>query len=168
MSSSMPLHPLIAGALVTAIGIASSGCTTPRVTGPNFLALPANGESFEEFQQHDVTCRQYAAAQTDGQSLGQAPASGITGAAAGTGIGAAAGALLGSASGHAGAGAAIGAGTGLLAGSLLGDISGGKSAESTQSHYDASYTQCMIAKGERIQTPSPPSPQVIYRGPHIG
>src|SRR5262249_20161647 len=127
MSSSIREYPVITGALASAIGLTSavigltlSGCATQRVTGPDVMALPSQGEAFEAFEQHDVTCRQYATAQIGGQSPGQvATASGITGAAAGTGIGAAAGALLGSASGHAGTGAAIGAGTGLLAGGLL-------------------------------------------------
>lgn len=151
------------GLTLAAIGLTLSGCATERVTGPNVMALPAHGESFEEFQQQDTSCRQYAAAQTGGQSPGQAAAaSGVTGAVAGTGIGAAAGAMLGSASGQAGTGAAIGAGTGLLAGSLLGGVASTKAAESTQNHYDASYTQCMIAKGERIATPSSPPQRVIY------
>ena len=151
-------------ALTAAIAVTLSGCATQHVSAPNVMALPAQGEPFEVFQQHDVTCRQYAAAQTGGQSPGQASAaSGLAGAATGTGIGAAAGALLGSASGHAGTGAAIGAGSGLLAGSLLGSASGSRAAASMQSHYDTAYTQCMIAKGERIAPPTPASPQVVFR-----
>jgi hypothetical protein len=171
MSASIREFPVVNSTLATAIvlttaaiGSVLSGCATQRVTGPNVMALPAQGEPFEVFQQHEVTCRQYAAAQIGGTSPGQAAtANGIAGAAAGTGIGAAAGALLGSASGHAGTGAAIGAGTGLLAGSLLGGASGTKAAESTQNHYDAAYTQCMIAKGERVAPPAAAPPRVVYR-----
>ena len=164
MSLSFRENAVITGSLAAVVGLVLSGCATQRVTGPNVMALPAQGEPFEVFQQHDVTCRQYAAAQTGGQSPGQAAAaSGIAGAAAGTGIGAAAGALLGSASGHTGTGAAIGAGTGLLAGTLLGNASGSKAAESTQSHYDAAYTQCMIAKDERIAPPALPPARVVFR-----
>jgi len=161
---------LAAANSLAVLGLILSGCVTERVTQPNVVALPAQGEPFEVFQQHDDTCRHYAAAQTGGQSPGQAAASTVSGAAVGTGIGAAAGALLGSASGHAGNGAAIGAGTGLLAGSLLGGASGGKAAESTQAHYDAAYTQCMVGNGERMANPKPaaspiilrPTPTVIY------
>jgi hypothetical protein len=155
---------LVTGSLATVVGLVLSGCATQRMTEPNVVALPPQGEPFEVFQQHDVTCRQYAAAQVGGQSPGQAAAaSGVTSAAAGTGIGAAAGALLGSASGHAGTGAAIGAGTGLLAGSLFGSESGRNAAASKQSHYDTAYTQCMVAKGERIAPPNLPPPRVVFR-----
>ena len=164
MSLSFRECPVTTGSLAAVLGLILSGCATQRVTQPNVMALPAQGEPFEVFQQHDVTCRQYAAAQIGGQSPGQAAAASRIGSAAvGTGVGAAAGALLGSVSGHAGNGAAIGAGTGLLAGGLLGGASGRKAAESTQSHYDAAYTQCMVGNGERIATPSPPPPQVVYR-----
>jgi hypothetical protein len=164
MSLSFRENASIAGSLAAVVGIVLSGCATQRVTEPNVMALPSQGEPFEAFQQHDVTCRQYASARIGGQSPGQAAsASGLAAAAAGTGIGAAAGALLGSASGHAGTGAAIGAGSGLLAGSLLGSASGSKAAASTQSHYDAAYTQCMIAQGDRIAPPALPPPRVVFR-----
>jgi hypothetical protein len=137
------------------------------------MALPAKGEAFALFEQHDTTCRQYASTQTGGASPGRVAASnGVGGAVVGTGVGAAAGALLGSVSGHAGAGAAIGAGSGLLAGSLLGGARGRRSAESVQSRYNMSYTQCMIANGEDITPPqSPvyvaPYPSAVYVAPPV-
>ncbi|CAH2602275.1 Glycine zipper family protein [Rhodovastum atsumiense] len=150
-------------AIVTA-GVA--GCAAPAPLGPTVLAVPAKGENFTVFQQHDVTCRQYAAGQVGGQSPGQAAArSGVAGAAVGTGVGAAAGALIGSATGHAGAGAAIGAGGGLLAGTALGAGAGRNVAASTQSRYNNAYTQCMIANGEQIAPPAPPPPRVAYVAP---
>lgn len=133
---------------------------------PTAMALPAKGESFDLFQQHDSTCHAYAAGQTGGQTPGQSAAtSGIAGAVLGTGLGAGAGALLGSASGHAGRGAAMGAGTGLLAGSLLGGASGRRAAVATQDRYNIAYTQCMVANGEQIVPPAPPPVPVAYAPP---
>jgi hypothetical protein len=153
------------GLLSAAVGLALAGCATPRPAAPTVLALPAPGESFAVFQDHDGTCRQYAAAQIGGRSPQQQGAqSAVAGAAVGTGIGAAAGALLGSASGHAGNGAAVGAGTGLLAGSVLGSASGRSAAASAQNSYNMFYTQCMVSNGEHVEQPAPP-PAVVYRAP---
>ena len=160
----MPNNGRIVTIVSAILGLgALAGCVPPGPPSPTVLALPAPGENFALFQQHDETCRQYAAAQVGGQSPGQAAAkSGIAGAAVGTGLGAAVGALLGSVSGHAGAGAAIGAGSGLLAGGLVGSANGQESAASVQSHYDMAYTQCMVANGEKI---APSTPAVVYAAP---
>ncbi len=170
--SFLPEHRL--GAAAIAIGFTLSGCATPRPTGPTVMALPAQGEGFEVFQQHDITCRSYAAEQSGGKAPEQAAArNAVGGAVVGAGVGAAAGALIGSASGHAGNGAAIGAGSGLLAGTLLGSRSGRKAATSIQHQYNMAYTQCMVANGDRISQPAlrtrmvyrpaaPPAPAVIY------
>jgi hypothetical protein len=149
--------------VLAAVGLGLSGCaTTRKPAGPTVLALPAAGESFAVFQQHDATCRQYAAIQTGGQTPGQAAARDqVGGAVAGAGVGAAAGALIGSASGRAGNGAAIAAGSGLLAGSLLGAGRGRAAAASLQNSYNMSYTQCMVANGERVEQPAPRA--VAYR-----
>ena len=152
------------------LGLALTGCVAQGPATPSMLALPAPGESFPLFQQHDATCRAYASAQVGGETPGQANARSTAGGALlGTGIGAAAGALLGSASGHAGGGAAIGAGTGLLAGGLLGSAHGRDAAGSLQARYDQGYTQCMVANGERIAAPAAPvyaveiaPPPVVY------
>lgn len=145
--------------------IALTGCAAPGPTGPTVMALPAKGENFATFQQHDSSCQQYAASQTGGQSPGQAVEKhAIAGAALGTGIGAAAGALLGSASGHAGGGAAIGGGAGLLAGTLLGSAHGRNAAASLRERYNTSYTQCMVANGENIAPLAMPRP-VAYMAP---
>jgi len=166
---------LLVGSLAATIAFTLSGCATPRPTGPTVMALPKEGEGFDVFQQHDVTCRQYAATQTGDKSPQQAAArNAVGGAAVGAGMGAAAGALIGSASGHAGNGAAIGAGSGLLAGTLLGSASGRKAAASVQQQYNMAYTQCMMASGDRVSPPAqrrtrmvfrpgpPPPPAVIY------
>jgi hypothetical protein len=164
-----------AGILCAGLCIAVVGCAPRAPAGPTVMALPAKGEAFARFERHDATCRQYATTQTGGVSPGRgAASSGVGSAVIGTGVGAAAGALLGSVSGHAGAGAAIGAGSGLLAGSLLGGARGRRSAESVQSRYNMSYTQCMIANGEDIIPPTPPPtvyvapyPSAVYEAPPV-
>ena len=98
-----------------------TGCVVPPPSGPNVMALPPQGKSFEAFQREDIYCRQ-SAAQTSGagESAMQAQNNAVGSAVVGTAVGAAAGALIGSASGNAGAGAAVGAGAGLLVGSAAG------------------------------------------------
>jgi hypothetical protein len=160
-----PVESAAAGLAVgTALGVAAedayvpSPLIYPASAAPTVLALPAPGENFALFQQHDMTCRQYASAQIGGQSPGQAAAqSGLASAAV-------AGALLGAASGYAGNGAAIGAGTGLLAGSMVGSASGRSAARTAQSSYNVSYMQCMVANGEHVEQPAPP-PALVYRAP---
>jgi drug/metabolite transporter (DMT)-like permease len=68
-------------------------------------------------------------------------------------------AIIGSASGQAGSGAAIGAGTGLLFGSVAGADYAGFSSYQLQRQYDASYAQCMYARGNRVPA------RFVYRGP---
>ena len=165
---------LLVGSLAATIAFTLPGCATQRATGPTVVALPKQGESLEVFQQHDMTCRQYATTHSGGKTPQQAAARNAVGAAAvGAGVGAAAGALIGSASGHAGNGAAIGAGSGLLAGTLLGSASGRNAAASVQQQYNVAYTQCMMANGDRVSPstprrtrmvwhPTPPPPAVIY------
>jgi hypothetical protein len=86
----------------------------------------------------------------------------LGGALLGAGTGAAAGALIGSGSGHAGGGAALGGGVGLLAGTLFGSAHGRRGAPANQHRYDISYTQCMVANGERIAPPAPPAAALVY------
>lgn len=144
------------------------GCSAPGPMSPTVMALPAKGENFEVFQQHEASCRRYASTQTGGQSAGQqADKSAVASAVVGTGIGAAAGALFGSVTGHAGNGAAIGAGTGLLAGSVAGASRGRRAAASLQAQYNISYAQCMTANGEDVQAPErrvvyTPPPRIVY------
>ena len=125
------------------LALALAGCAAPRPASPSVLALPAPGEDWALFQQHDTTCRHYAAAQTGGQSPGQAAdRSGVAGAVVGTGIG---------------------AGAGLLGGSLVGAAKGREAAAGTQKHYDIAYSQCMVANGEKIAAPAPPpAPTIVY------
>jgi hypothetical protein len=129
--------------------LALSGCATfPE--GPSVRVLPGQGKSFEQFQEDDAACRQWA-----GQSIGVSPQETVnrdaaTGAIVGTAVGAGVGALLGAATGHAGAGAAIGAGSGLLVGTASGANAGNISGYEAQRRYDNTYVQCMYAKGNEV------------------
>lgn len=150
--------------LLTLAALALGACaSTPRQSrplSPTVLALPARGENFATFQRHDTTCRQYASNRAGGASPDKGAAEG---AAAGAAVGATAGALLGAASGEPGHGAEAGAGTGLLAGLLMGGARCRAHAAATQRSYDMAYTQCVIAQGDRIE--SPYAPRVIYAVP---
>lgn len=154
--------------LLALASLALTACASisrqPRPLSPTVLALPARGESFATFQQHDTTCRQYASNRVGVGSPGSTAAkSAVQGATAGAAVGAAAGALIGAASGQAGHGAEAGAGTGLLAGILMGGVRGRARAAAVQRSYDMAYTQCMIANGDRIEGPR--APRVIYAVP---
>ena len=115
------------------------------------MALPAKDKSFEQFQQDDATCQQFASTRIGNGSPQQAAnQSGVTSAAVGTVIGAAAGALIGAAAGDPAIGAAIGGGSGLLLGSGAGLSTAYASGTALQQRYDMAYTQCMAAKGENV------------------
>ena len=137
-------------------------------SGPSVMTLPGSNMSFDRFRADESECRQYAHEQLGGSSPRQASrASGLEGAAIGTGLGAAAGAAL-----AGGEGAAIGAGLGLLMGSLFGTSSATTSGYANQERYDNSYIQCMYAKGHRVpingkimNAPSNPSSRRITASP---
>lgn len=137
-------------ALVIA-ALALSACAIAPPSGPSVMALPAQGKSFEQFQQDDATCQQYASARIGNGSPQQAAnESGVGSAAIGTAVGAAAGALIGAAAGNPAAGAAIGGGSGLLLGSATGVSNAYASGAALQQRYDMAYIQCMSAKGESV------------------
>jgi hypothetical protein len=142
------------GPAVALLGILSlSACAVAPPTGPDVMVMPAQGKSFAEFQQDDTSCRQYASLQIGNGSPAQAATdSAVSSAAVGTLIGAAAGAALGAAAGNPGLGAAAGAGGGLLFGGAAGSNAARASGASLQQRYDASYVQCMAAKGESVPT----------------
>jgi outer membrane protein OmpA-like peptidoglycan-associated protein len=115
------------------------------------MSLPGTGKSFEQFENDDATCRQFAYNQMGGttaQQAGQEAA--VQSAVVGTVLGAAAGAAIGSATGDFGAGAAIGAGSGLIIGSAAGSGYAAGSYYEAQQRYDNAYLQCMYAKGNRV------------------
>lgn len=122
-----------------------TGCAS-LPNAPSVMVLPGSRMSFEQFQQDDYQCRQYASGRIGGTSANQVAAdSQIGSAVVGTAVGAAAGAALGG-----GSGAAIGAGTGLVAGSVVGVGEGRVAAYATQEGYDNAYVQCMYAQGHRV------------------
>ncbi|MCQ8104760.1 glycine zipper family protein [Methylomonas sp. SURF-2] len=121
-----------------------SGCAQ-MPSGPSVMALPGSRMSFEQFQQDDYVCQQYAAARVGATPNQAAADSGVGSAVVGAALGAAAGAALGG-----GGGAAIGAGTGLVAGSMVGLGEGREAAYATQDGYDNAYVQCMYGKGHRV------------------
>src|SRR5215470_8439018 len=131
--------------------LALDGCAIAPPTGPSVMALPAQGKSFEQFQQDVATCQQFASSRIgDGSPQQAANESGINSAAIGTIVGAAAGALIGAAAGNPAAGAAIGGGGGLLVGSASGVSNAYASGAALQQRYDMAYMQCMSAKGESV------------------
>src|ERR1700761_4924106 len=95
-------------ALLAAVPLAACAAAPP--SGPTVVAMPRAGESLNQFQADDLTCRNYAQTHTAPPGATQAAATraAVGSAAAGTAVGAAGGALLGAAAGNAGVGAAIG------------------------------------------------------------
>ena len=163
------------------IVLLTTACATVP-TGPSVMVLPGTGKSFDQFQVDDATCRQWAAQQTGITSEQASTHSAVTGAAIGTVLGAAAGAAIGAAAGSPATGAAVGAGAGLLGGTAVGASNAGAAYRTTQSRYDASYMQCMYAKGNQIPvargsypaysqpaaTPPPPPPSAPPPPPASG
>ena len=136
----VPHFPLLAAVALT---LAACASTPP---GPSTTALPGTGKSFDQFRIDDSDCRQYSQSQTGNGSNQAGVNSGVKSAAIGTGVGALAGLALGG----TGRGAATGAGIGLLFGSVAGAGAADRSAGNQQSRYDAAYTQCMYAKGNKV------------------
>ena len=142
---------------MSALGVVSvlalSACAVAPPQGPNVMALPSQGKSFEAFQQEDGMCRGFASQQTGGASAAAAANNNTVGSAvAGTALGAGVGAALGSVGGAMGAGAAIGGATGLLAGSAIGAGNAQAAGGNLQARYDTAYTQCMYSRGNTVQS----------------
>lgn len=140
------------------IGLASllamSACAVAPPAGPRVMALPGAGKDFATFQQEDAMCRQFASDQSGGNAGAQSATSAAVGTAvAGTVVGAGLGAALGSLSGQMGAGAVIGGAAGALVGGSAGASGAQLSARDLQQRYDISYTQCMYARGDSVQSP---------------
>ncbi len=152
---------------ISAIGVVSvlalGACAVAPPQGPSVMALPAQGKTFEAFQQDDGMCRGYATQQTGGASSAQAANDSTVGSAViGTVLGAGVGAALGSVGGAMGAGAAIGGATGLLAGSAIGANNAQAAGGNVQARYDSAYTQCMYSRGDTVQ--SAPAGYPAYSG----
>jgi hypothetical protein len=135
--------------------MALGGCTAATPTGPTVVAMPGQGQTWQQFQDADAMCRRYAQGHMPypGQAEQASQQNAAANAAAGTLLGAAAGAALGAAAGNAGLGAAAGAGTGLLFGSAAAGNQTQATANSLQSSYDIAYAQCMVGNGQTIQQP---------------
>jgi outer membrane lipoprotein SlyB len=131
--------------------LALGACATVPPSGPSVMALPGKGKSFEQFRSDDFACREYASSQIGTTPQQVSVNSGVKSAAIGTAVGAVAGALIG---GHQGAG--VGAGSGLLVGSVAGAGAAQSSSYSLQRRYDIAYTQCMVAKRDKVQAEAPP------------
>lgn len=136
-------------AVCLAAGLLTTACASVP-TGPSVMVLPGTGKNFDQFQVDDAVCRQWAAQQTGTTTEKASTNTAVTGAAIGTVLGAAAGAAIGAAAGSPGTGAAVGAGVGLLGGTAAGAGNAGRAHGSVQRRYDASYMQCMYAKGNQI------------------
>lgn len=132
--------------LASPLALLLLGACTTLPTGPDVMALPGTGKSFEQFRADDFGCRQYASHQVGGTAPNQAAEdSGIKSAAVGALVGAAAGAAVGGSQG-----AGVGAGTGLAVGALAGTGAAEDSAYGLQRRYDHAYIQCMYAKGHKV------------------
>ncbi len=136
-------------AVCLAAGLLTGACASIP-TGPSVMVLPGTGKNFDQFQVDDAVCRQWAAQQTGTTTEKASTNTAVTGAAVGTLLGAAAGAAIGAAAGSPGTGAAVGAGVGLLGGTAVGAGNASTAYGSVQRRYDASYMQCMYAKGNQI------------------
>jgi hypothetical protein len=143
-------------ALAVLLGLAACASLP---TGPEVMALPGTGRSFDEFRIDDVGCREYAFQQIGGKAREQAANDKVFGSAAtGAAVGALAGAAIG---GRSGAG--VGAGMGLIVGSASGSEAAQGSVYGSQRRYDIAYVQCMYGRGHRVPvsgnyTPSSPPP----------
>ncbi len=151
----MPTIRCAADALGTAV---LGGCAVAPPTGPDVMALPGSGKTFEAFQADDAACRQYASSEIgDASPAAAASQSAVASTVLGTILGAAAGAAIGAATGNPAAGAAIGGGSGLVIGGATGLGAARASGLSLQQRYDMGYIQCMSAKGETVPTTLPGS-----------
>jgi len=140
------------------IGLASilavSGCAVAPPSGPRVMALPGPGKNFGVFQQEDAMCRQFAFDQSGSTAGAQVATNNAVGTAVvGTAIGAGLGAALGSLGGQVGTGAAVGGTVGALVGGSAAANGAQFSAADLQQRYDTSYTQCMYAHGDSVQSP---------------
>jgi hypothetical protein len=89
--------------LTLLVAIPLAACVAAPPSGPTVVAMPRSGESLDQFQAHDLACRNYVQTQTAPPEATQAAAnrSAVGSAVVGTAVGASAGALLGAAGGNA-------------------------------------------------------------------
>ncbi|MCX7896343.1 MAG: hypothetical protein N2441_00505 [Rhodocyclaceae bacterium] len=131
--------------MAMALAMLLAACATTPV-GPEVMALPGTGRTFEEFRADDQACRAYALQQIGGQARREdINQQAIGKAAVGATVGAVAGAAIG---GRDSAG--VGAGLGLIVGSATAAESAHAATRGSQRQYDQAYIQCMYAKGHRV------------------
>ena len=150
-------------ALLLVVALVAGCASVPA--GPSVSVLPGHGKSFEQFQDDDLACRQWArqeAGTTPGASAAQST---VGGAAIGTLLGAGLGAALGAVTHRPAAGAAVGAGVGLIGGTAVGASSGQAAGQTVQRRYDNTYVQCMYAKGDQV--PGRPAAAVPVVSPTV-
>ena len=145
---------------VLAAAVLLTGCMA-LPTGPSMSALPGTGKGFDQFRSDDESCRHYAYDTIGGRTPSQSQADTVAKSSV---AGAVIGALIGGAV-HGGHGAAVGAGVGVAAGALAGVGAGDAVGYEAQGRYDASYRQCMYARGHRVPTNARYTP---YYGPPPG
>lgn len=130
---------------VISLALLLGACATVP-TGPDVMALPGTGRTFDEFRADDLACRDYAFLQIGGKARAEeANNESLRNAAIGTAIGAVAGAVIGGRDG-----AAIGGGSGMIIGSVASSESARSGSFGSQRRYDMAYVQCMYAKGHRV------------------
>jgi uncharacterized protein YcfJ len=120
-----------------------ASCATAPM-GPTVQVMPNPNKPFQNFQQDQESCKQYAQAQVAGQA-DAANKNAIGAAALGTLLGAGLGAAVGN-----NQGAGVGAATGMIAGTSVGAGSSQNAQMSIQTQYDNAYTQCMYSKGNQV------------------
>jgi uncharacterized protein YcfJ len=137
------------------------GCATAPY-GPSVVAIKGPDKTFDQYEQDQATCKQYAQQETAGQAEAannQAVGAGVLGTVLGAGLGAAIG---------GGRGAAIGAASGAAIGTGVGANQSSWANMSIQQRYDSVYLQCMSAKGNTVPQAYPPPPPAYYYRPAPG
>jgi hypothetical protein len=147
-----------------------AGCAATPM-GPTVQAMAGPGKTFDVFQADNMSCRNFAAQQVQGQA-DAANKRAVGTALLTTALGAATGAVGGSLAGDAGGGAAVGGAVGAGAGSAVGAMNNSDDQIGIQGQYDNAYSQCMYAKGEQVPgyapiraayVPSGPAPDPLIR-----
>jgi uncharacterized protein YcfJ len=147
---------------LAAFGLAATllveGCATAPM-GPSVVAAKGPNVTFDQYEQDQATCKQYASQETAGQAEAannEAVGAGVIGTVAGAALGAAVG---------GGRGAGIGAASGAVVGGSIGANQSAWANMSIQQRYDSVYLQCMSAKGNVVPTYAPPPPAYYYPAP---
>jgi hypothetical protein len=124
------------------------GCVQTPL-GPTVAVLPAPGKPFDQFQQDQGVCSQYAGSMVQGQAQ-RANNTAVGTALIGTALGAGLGAAIGG-----GYGAGVGAASGAVLGTGVGAGGSANAQGGIQQQYDNAYVQCMISRGNRLPAPPP-------------